>query len=79
MINAVASGDFDLGIAHDGDADRLAVAVKGGLGFLGANRIIPIMINKLNDLGLIRRGLGRTVATTHLVDCLASRFGGSAL
>ncbi|GGP20605.1 phosphoesterase [Thermocladium modestius] len=74
MINAVASGDFDLGIAHDGDADRLAVAVKG-LGFLGANRIIPIMINKLNDLGLIRRGLGRTVATTHLVDCLASRFG----
>ncbi|MGC8597138.1 MAG: phosphoglucomutase/phosphomannomutase family protein [Thermocladium sp.] len=74
MIRTVMEGDFDMGIAHDGDADRLAVAVKG-LGFLGANRIIPIMIHRLMGLNMIRRGLGRTVATTHAVDCLATKMG----
>ncbi|WP_156769897.1 phosphoglucomutase/phosphomannomutase family protein [Caldivirga maquilingensis] len=69
-IDAVLSGKYDMAIAHDGDSDRVAMVVKG-LGYLDANRIIPVFLRALWGMGMVKRGVARTVATTHLIDDIA--------
>jgi len=74
IIDSVTRGMFDMGIAHDGDADRVGlVDIKHG--YLSANDIIPIMAHSLAQISRIGKGIARTVSTTHLVDRVASRFG----
>jgi alpha-D-glucose phosphate-specific phosphoglucomutase len=63
----------DLGLATDGDADRLAIYDSHGT-YFGANQILPMLFDyliKSGDLG----GVVRTVATTHLVDRIAEKHG----
>lgn len=69
-VDAVINGNFDMAIAHDGDGDRVAMVVKG-LGYLNANKIIPVFVKALWGMGMVKRGVARTVATTHLIDDVA--------
>jgi len=73
-VDAVVNGRFDMAIANDGDGDRVAMVVKG-LGHLDANRIIPVFLRVLWGLGMVKRGVARTVATTHLIDDVAASLG----
>lgn len=66
----------DLGLATDGDADRLAVYDNNGT-YMAANQLFPMLFNYLVESGRWG-GVVRTVATTHLVDRIAERYGLSA-
>ncbi len=73
LCNRVASTRSTLGLATDGDADRAAACDEKG-GYLSPSKIFGILY-----LHLIKSGRGgnvvRTIATTHLVDAIAQRYG----
>jgi phosphomannomutase len=63
----------DLGLATDGDADRMAVC-DSDCTYLAADQLFPMLFDYLiKDGG--HGGVVRTVATTHLVDKIAQRHG----
>ncbi|MCS7211834.1 MAG: phosphoglucomutase/phosphomannomutase family protein [Chloroherpetonaceae bacterium] len=70
-----AQGEFVIGIANDGDADRYAVVDATGT-YLQANQLLAILFHyalqhKPNWKGCVVR----TLATTHLIDAIAKKAG----
>ncbi|SFC19914.1 phosphoglucomutase, alpha-D-glucose phosphate-specific [Halobiforma haloterrestris] len=74
LIDRVTSGDADLGIANDGDADRIAV-VTPDRGYLDENLFFAALYDYLleDDTG----PAVRTVSTTYLIDRVAEAHGES--
>lgn len=70
----VTEGGFDLGIATDGDGDRFAI-IDGQGRYVQPNLILALVADYLADSRGWTQGLGRTVATTHLLDAIASARG----
>jgi phosphomannomutase len=72
LVDAVAAHDADLGVANDGDADRLAV-VTPDRGFLDENLLFAAIYDAL----LAERSgpAVRTVSTTFLIDRVAAAHG----
>lgn len=69
LVTAVDRTDADLGIANDGDADRIA-AVTPARGFLDENLLFAVLYDYLLER---RDGPAiRTVSTTHLIDRIAA-------
>ncbi|WP_428761940.1 phosphoglucomutase/phosphomannomutase family protein [Vulcanisaeta sp.] len=73
-IQEVVGKGYDVGIAHDCDADRIA-AVDPTHGYLSPNNVITIVLEHLVRRGVIRRGVVRAISTTHIVDSIASKYG----
>ncbi len=63
-----------LGIATDADGDRFGVVDEKG-NFIIQNIIISLLLNYLVSVKKWRGGVARSVATTHLVDRIARKFG----
>lgn len=74
LVQEVTAGKYDVGISHDGDSDRIAI-VDRAHGYLGANDILPIVVERLASASMIRRGIVRTVSTTHILDSIAAKYG----
>ena len=72
LVDAVAAHDADLGVANDGDADRLAV-VTPERGFLDENLFFAAVYDELLDDG--SGPAVRTVSTTFLIDRIAATHG----
>lgn len=68
----------DLGVALDGDGDRLSVVTDEG-NFLMVNQILPIVYLHLNDIKSLKGDAARTVATSHLIDAICSSRGYRAI
>ena len=71
MTDRVVDGDANIGLANDGDADRIAVATPAG--YLGENRFFAATYDALleEDSG----PAVRTVSTTFLIDRIAEAHG----
>jgi phosphomannomutase len=63
-----------LGISTDGDADRFGI-VDGDGGFIEPNYIIALLLDYLVRVKGMTGGVGRSVATSHLVDAVAKLHG----
>ena len=71
LADHVVDGDADIGIANDGDADRIAVITPAG--YLGENRFFAATYD-----ALLEKDSGpaiRTVSTTFLIDRVAEAHG----
>ncbi len=68
LVEHVRNGEADIGIANDGDADRIAVATPAG--YLDENRFFAATYEAL--LSAHEGPAVRTVSTTFLVDRVAS-------
>jgi len=70
----VVKGNYDMGIALDGDGDRLGIIDNNGR-YITANEILCMLYYYLvkykNETGPVVRNL----ATTHMLDKIASSFG----
>jgi phosphomannomutase len=64
---------YDLGLATDGDADRVAVLDEQGE-YVSVNDILLLIYYYLHHIRGERGGVVRNVATTHLLDRLAVHF-----
>jgi len=79
LVDAVVDGPADVGVANDGDADRIGV-VTAERGYLDPNRYFAATYDHLLDDGTVgeRAQSGdavRTVSTTFLVDRVAAAHG----
>jgi phosphomannomutase len=77
LITLVREGGYDLGLATDGDADRIAIVDERG-DYVAVNDILLLLYWYLHEVRGQRGGIVRNIATTHLVDRLAHHFGESS-
>lgn len=74
LMNYMEESPRDIGIATDGDADRLGV-VDDKAEFLHPNKILAILYYYLLKYKGMRGAAVRNIATTHLLDKIAASFG----
>lgn len=74
LIQTVRDGKFDLGLATDGDADRIgAVDAEGN--FVDPHRIFALVLHHLVEKRKQRGAVVKTVSTTQLLNRLARHYG----
>lgn len=74
LKNVVMRDNYDLGIAMDGDGDRLGVIDKTGR-YMDANEILCMLYYYLVKYKGWRGPVVRNLATTHMLDRIAESFG----
>ena len=74
LRDAVIKGGYDLGIAMDGDGDRLGIIDPSGR-YINANEILCMLYRYLVKYKGWRGPAVRNLATTHLLDRIAASFG----
>ncbi|HSH00938.1 MAG TPA: phosphoglucomutase/phosphomannomutase family protein [Anaerolineae bacterium] len=74
LMSTIQAGHWDVGLATDGDADRLgAVDAKGN--FVDPHRIFALVLNYLITHRGWRGKVVRTVSTTRMIDRIAAAHG----
>ncbi|MDE0573286.1 NTP transferase domain-containing protein [Demequina sp. B12] len=76
LINIIkkSDGDFDLGMATDGDSDRIGIVDETGE-YISTNDLLLLLYWYLHEVRGEKGGVVRNLATTHLLDRLAAHFG----
>ncbi len=67
LINRIKSGKYDVGLATDGDADRLGV-VDGDGNFVDAHKVFMMLLKYLYENKHKRGAVVKTVSLTSMVD-----------
>jgi len=70
----VRSGAYRVGLALDGDADRIGAVDESGE-FFSSHRIFTVILRHLYEHKGLRGGVVKTVSTTRMIDILAKRYG----
>jgi phosphomannomutase len=65
---------YDLGLAMDGDADRIAIVDERGE-YVSVNDLLLLLYWYLHEVRGDRGGVVRNLSTTHLLDRLAAHLG----
>lgn len=74
LRHRVVKESYDLGIALDGDGDRLGVIDRSGR-YINANEILCMLYYYLVKYKGWKGGVVRNLATTHMLDKIAESFG----
>ena len=74
LRDTVIKGGYDLGIAMDGDGDRLGVIDRNGR-YINANEILCMLYYYLVKYKGWKGPVVRNLATTHMLDRIAESFG----
>ena len=74
LKNTVINGKYDLGIAMDGDGDRLGVIDSNGR-YINANETLCLLYYYLVKYKGWKGPVVRNLATTHMLDKIAESFG----
>ncbi len=74
LRDMVLEGGYDIGIATDGDADRIGIIDDKG-NFIHPNQILSILYYYLVKYKGWEGDVVRNIATTHLLDRIADSFG----
>lgn len=74
LIQKVVDEKYDLGIAVDGDGDRLGIIDHNGR-YISANEILVMLYYYLHEYKGWKGPVVRNLATTHMLDAVAASFG----
>lgn len=74
LMQRVVREHYDLGIAVDGDGDRLGIVDSNGE-YLNANQILVMLYHYLHEYRGWTGPVVRNIATTHMLDRMAESFG----
>ncbi len=76
LISMIKQGDgrYDLGMATDGDSDRIGIVDETGE-YISTNDLLLLLYWYLHEFRGEKGGVVRNLATTHLLDRLAAHFG----
>ena len=73
LAGLVAGGEFQVGLALDGDADRIGAIDERGE-FFSSHRIFTVLLRHLYERKGVRGGVVKTVSTTRMIDLLAAKY-----
>ena len=71
-------GKYDLGMATDGDSDRIGIVDEHG-NYVSTNELLLLLYWYLHEVRGEKGGVVRNIATTHMLDRLAEHFGEESL
>ncbi len=74
LTSTMHDDGYDLGLAMDGDADRIALVDERGE-YIQVNDILLLLYWYLHEVRAERGGVVRNLSTSHLLDRLAHRLG----
>ena len=74
LSSTMRDDGYDLGLAMDGDADRIAIVDERGE-YISVNDLLLLLYWYLHEVRGDRGGVVRNLSTTHLLDRLAHRLG----
>ena len=74
LVNRVITEGYDLGIAVDGDGDRLGIIDNNG-NYIDANQILVMLYYYLHEYRGWKGPVVRNLASTHMLDVVAKSFG----
>ena len=74
LMTHVRDEGYDLGLATDGDADRIAIVDEQGE-YISTNDLLLLLYYYLHEVRGERGAVVRNLATTHLLDRLATQIG----
>ncbi len=78
LFKAMATGHYQLGLATDGDADRIGAVDPGGhfrdVSFVDPHRIMALLLEYLVHERGLRGSVVKTVSTTQMLNRLAARY-----
>jgi phosphomannomutase len=74
LVSAVRQGRFDVGLATDGDADRIGAVDADGR-FVDPHRIFALVLRHLVEQRGWTGDVVKTISTTQMIDVLAARYG----
>jgi phosphomannomutase len=74
LAATVKSGGYRLGLALDGDADRIGAVDENG-DFFSSHMIYTVLLRHLYERKGLRGGVVKTVSTTQMINLLADKFG----
>ncbi len=74
LAGAISTGMGDLGLALDGDADRIG-AMDGRSNFVDPHKIMSLALRYLVEERGLRGPVVRTVSTTRMIDRIAEKYG----
>lgn len=73
LMSEIQAGHWDIGLATDGDADRLGAVDSRG-NFIDPHRIFALVLNYLLEKRGWRGNVVRTVSTTRMIDRIAQKY-----
>jgi phosphomannomutase/choline kinase len=74
LTSTMHEGGYDIGLAMDGDADRIAIVDELGE-YISINDVLLLLYWYLHEVRGEHGGVVRNLSTTHLLDRLAHRLG----
>jgi len=74
LAEKTRKGKYDIGLATDGDADRLGVALPNGKLLTGHKVMSVLLLHLLEDRSM-RGGVIQTICGTFLIDKVCKKFG----
>ncbi len=74
LLELIAGGGYDIGLATDGDGDRLGVVDETGA-FLNQHQVFALLVRYMLDVRGERGPIVRSITSTRMIDRLGERFG----
>jgi phosphomannomutase len=74
LSQLVKEGKYRVGLAFDGDADRIGAVDENG-DFFSSHRIFTVLLRHLFERKGLSGGVVKTVSTTRMIDRLCEKFG----
>jgi len=74
LQEAVVREGCDVGIANDGDADRIGMVDENG-DFVDSHRLLALLTKYLYEERGLTGSIVKTFSTTHMLDAMAERYG----
>jgi len=74
LIKRVKSGKYDLGVATDGDADRVAIVDEKG-NLLSGHKLMALLLLHLHENRGMRGGVVQTICGTVLINKICEKYG----
>jgi len=74
FIALIRSGDFDIGLVTDGDADRFGCVDEKG-NYISTQLLIPILIKYLHEERGLKGAVVKTVSVTDIVARMCEKYG----